>query len=283
MPRDSDKNNNSRGRRDRPVRRQRPFRQAARGPEKKFAKRGFGARTLPARAATSPRRAASLAAIRRREAVWQDALFAARASLRRQAAVQRRDDRPRGSTPRPRFNRGDRPSRDRRRAKSARSSHARIAAARAPVQPRGDRRSMATTERRAGSPPRARVATMPVRRGASSDRKFGDKKPYRFAGTRRREATLYAARRAFSKDASVLAAIVPMAHGRRRRKSSRAAIGRERKFGVVAREIHDRGSARSQRDRRRSQRVRRDRRPRRDFGDRPKSTTTRRQAAGEAR
>src|SRR5476651_1566723 len=43
MPRDSDKNNDSRGRRDRPAA-PRGRSGAARGPEKKFAKRGFGAK-----------------------------------------------------------------------------------------------------------------------------------------------------------------------------------------------------------------------------------------------
>ena len=41
MPRDNDKNNNSRGRRDRPAAGGKGRSGAARGPEKKFAKRGF--------------------------------------------------------------------------------------------------------------------------------------------------------------------------------------------------------------------------------------------------
>ena len=77
MPRDNDKNNDSRGRRDRPSG-GKGRSGAARGPEKKFAKRGFagkgeGEKRPFAGKSDGPR------------TVWQEALFAAGQTLRRQA------------------------------------------------------------------------------------------------------------------------------------------------------------------------------------------------------
>ena len=133
MPRDSDKNNDSsRGRRDRPSG-GKGRSGAARGPEKKFAKRGFadkgdGGERRPY--AGKPDRGKS---------------FEKKPYEKKPYAGKREDSRPPrrdGDAPRPRFNRDDRPSGEKR-----------------PYTPRGER---------SDARPAARF----------SDRKFGDKKPF---------------------------------------------------------------------------------------------------------
>ena len=126
MPRDSDKNNDSRGRRDRPGGGQgrsgggKGRSGAARGPEKKFAKRGFGDKT-----------------------------FAGKGDGEKRPYRGDREDRPprREFGDKPRFNRDDRP--------------------------RGDRPNYNRDDR---APRRDRDDARPA--GRSSDRKFGDRKPY---------------------------------------------------------------------------------------------------------
>jgi 23S rRNA pseudouridine2605 synthase len=127
MPRDNDKDNASRGRRDRP-----PGGKgrsgAARGPEKKFAKRGFGkgegdkregGKRPPYagnRDARPPRRRDDDAAPRRD---YSDRPRPARFERDDRARGEKRDFKPRGDRPkfersdRPKFERGDRPKFDR--------------------------------------------------------------------------------------------------------------------------------------------------------------------------
>ena len=160
MPRDNDKNNDSRGRRDRPSG-GKGRSGAARGPEKKFAKRGFagksdgdkrpyagkseGARPYDKKPYSGPGKP-----------------YAGK----REGPPPRRDgDAPRrdyGDAPRPaRFNRDDRPRGDDRRG------------GKRPYTPRGDRPNFNRDDR---APRGDRGDARPAAR--SSDRKFGDKKPY---------------------------------------------------------------------------------------------------------
>src|SRR5258708_14521980 len=141
MPRDNDKDNNSRGRRDRPSG-GKGRSGAARGPEKKFAKRGFG----KSEGATS---------------------------YGKKPYAGKRD----GDAPRPRGDRafGDRPPRKDFRARDDRGGEKR------PYTPRGerpnyDRDDRAPRARDRNSDPGDRGDARPAAR--FSDRKFGDKKPY---------------------------------------------------------------------------------------------------------
>jgi 23S rRNA pseudouridine2605 synthase len=143
MPRDNDKDNNSRGRRDRPSG-GKGRSGAARGPEKKFAKRGFGKSEGGAR--DGERRP------------YAGKPEDARSYAKKPYAGKRDGDAPRrdyGDAPRPRGDRafGDRPPRKDFRARDDRGGEKR------PYTPRGERGD-------------ARPA------GRFSDRKFSDKKPY---------------------------------------------------------------------------------------------------------
>jgi 23S rRNA pseudouridine2605 synthase len=149
MPRDSDKHNDSRGRRDRP-----PGGKGrsgkARGPEKKFAKRGFGANDFAGKGEGEKR------PYRRREdgdAPRRD--FGDKPRFNR-------DDRPRGER-----SFGDRPSRGGEGEKRT-------------FKPRGDRpgfdRDDRGGEKRPYTPRANRDDARPA--GRFSGRKFGDKKPY---------------------------------------------------------------------------------------------------------
>jgi 23S rRNA pseudouridine2605 synthase len=149
MPRDSDKHNDSRGRRDRP-----PGGKGrsgkARGPEKKFAKRGFGAKDFAGTGEGEKR------PYRRRE----DG-DAPRRDFGDKPRFDR-DDRPRGER-----SFGDRPSRGGEGEKRT-------------FKPRGDRprfdRDDRGGEKRPYTPRANRDDARPA--GRTSDRKFGDKKPY---------------------------------------------------------------------------------------------------------
>jgi 23S rRNA pseudouridine2605 synthase len=144
MPRDNDKNNDSRGRRDRPSG-GKGRSGAARGPEKKFAKRGFGGKGEGDKRpyAAKPEGARSYA---KKPYAGSGKPYAGK----REGAPPRRDyaDAPRrdyGDAPRPpRFNRDDRPS---------------GSGEKRPYTPRGDRGE---------SRPASRFA----------EKKFGDKRPY---------------------------------------------------------------------------------------------------------
>ena len=176
MPRDTDKDNDSRGRHDRP---QRPAggkgrSGAARGPEKKFAKRGFGGKDAPAKDFTDKREGGK------------------RAFGEGRPPPRRREDGdgPRksfGDKPRsfgnksfgdkPRFNREDRPRGDRPYAdRPARSGDGEKRA----FKPRGDRpkfdRDDRGGEKRPYTPRGDRDGARPAAR--SSERKFGERKPY---------------------------------------------------------------------------------------------------------
>ncbi|WMT76674.1 pseudouridine synthase [Bradyrhizobium sp. Ash2021] len=156
MPRDDDKNNDSRGRRDRPSG-GKGRSGAARGPEKKFAKRGFAGKSDGAKSFGKKPYAGG-----------------------GKPYAGNRDDRPPrrdyGDAPRPpRFNRDDRPAGDRPdrgprkefRPREDRGGDKR------PYTPRGDRPNFNRDDR---APRRDRDDARPAAR--SSDRKFGDKKPY---------------------------------------------------------------------------------------------------------
>src|SRR5882757_6559389 len=155
MPRDNDKDNDSRGRRDGPPR-GKGRSGAARGPEKKFAKRSFG-KSDGAR--SSDKKSYSGGG--------------------KPYAGKRDGDRPPrrnfGDAPRPRFNRDDRPHGDRPdrgprkdfRAREDRDGEKRS------FKPRGDRPNFNRDDR---PPRRDRDEGRPASR--FGDKKFGDKRPY---------------------------------------------------------------------------------------------------------
>ncbi|MFH0298854.1 pseudouridine synthase [Bradyrhizobium sp. 31Argb] len=155
MPRDSDKNNDSRGRRDRPGGKGRSGK--ARGPEKKFAKRGFGTRDSAGK----------------RDDAKRDF-----GSKREDRPFRRRDgdEAPRRDYgDKPRFNRDDRPRGERTFAdRPSRDGEKR------PFKPRGDRPRFDRDDRGGEKRPYTPRANRDDARPASrfSDRKFGDKKPY---------------------------------------------------------------------------------------------------------
>jgi 23S rRNA pseudouridine2605 synthase len=158
MPRDNDKDNDSRGRRDRPSGGRGPAggkgpggkgrSGAARGPEKKFAKRGFAGKDDGERRPYAGKREDSRPP--RRD--FGD-------------APRPRSDRPASDRPQ-RFNRDDRPQSDRPRGDRP------DRAPRKEFRPRDDRGG----EKRPYTPRGERGDARPAAR--SSERKFGDKKPY---------------------------------------------------------------------------------------------------------
>ncbi|HKS20880.1 MAG TPA: pseudouridine synthase [Bradyrhizobium sp.] len=162
MPRDNDKDNHSRGRRDRPSGGKassggKGRSGAARGPEKKFAKRGFGKGEGGAR--DGERRP------------YAGKVDGPRSFGKKPYAGKRDGDAPRreyGDAPRPR---GDRPFADR----PSRGGDEKRA-----FKPRGDRpnfnRDDRGGEKRPYTPRGDRDGARPAAR--FSDRKFGDKKPY---------------------------------------------------------------------------------------------------------
>ena len=180
MPRDSDKDNNSRGRHDRPQR-ARPDggkgrSGAARGPDKKFAKRGFGGKDGPAKDFAGKREGGKRAfgegrpPPRRRED--GDAPRKSYGEKPRSLG-----DKPRSFGDKPRFNRDERPRSDRPYAdRPARSSDGEKRA----FKPRGDRpkfdRDERGGEKRPYTPRANRDDARPAAR--SSERKFGERKPY---------------------------------------------------------------------------------------------------------
>jgi len=166
MPRDNDKNNDSRGRRDRPSG-GKGRSGAARGPEKKFAKRGFAGKGDGDKRpyAARPDGARSYA---KKPYSGSGKPYAGK----REGAPPRRDyaDAPRreyGDAPRPpRFNRDDRPS---------------GSGEKRPYTPRGDRQNYSRDDRAPrgrdrNSDPGERGESRPASRFA--DKKFGDKRPY---------------------------------------------------------------------------------------------------------
>src|ERR1700736_4839742 len=158
MPRDNDKNNDSRGRRDRPSG-GKGRSGAARGPEKKFAKRGFAGKNFDKSDgdkrdgerrpyAGKPDGAKSYG---KKPHSGPGKPYAGE----REGVPPRRD----GDAPRPpRFNRDGRPN---------------AGGEKRPYTPRGDRPNYNRDDR---APRGDRGDARPAAR--SSDRKFGDKKPY---------------------------------------------------------------------------------------------------------
>lgn len=158
MPRDDDKNNDSRGRRDRPSG-GKGRSGAARGPEKKFAKRGFAGKSEGERRPYAGK-AEGARSYDKKPYSGSGKPYAGK----REGASPRRDD---GDAPRPaRFNRDDRPRGDRTFAdRPSRSS----GGEKRPYTPREDRGG----EKRPYTP---RSDARPAAR--FSDKKFGDKRPY---------------------------------------------------------------------------------------------------------
>ena len=199
MPRDNDKNNDSRGRRDRPL----PAARAAPAP-RGGRRRSSPSADLPARA-EGRRRAASLCReVRRREIVWQEAICRVRGKP--YAGKRDGDDRPPrrdfGDAPRPR---GDRPFAAVRRAAAI--------AEQCSFKPREDRGGEKRPFKPRGDRPNFNRDDRPPRRDRKSDP--GDRGDARPAGAffrqeiwrqealyparrRRREAALHAARRRLS-------------------------------------------------------------------------------------
>jgi 23S rRNA pseudouridine2605 synthase len=242
MPRDSDKNNDSRGRRDRPFG-GKGRSGAARGPEKKFAKRGFAGKsegeTRPS--AGKPDGARSYG---KKPHSGPGKPYAGK----REGRPPRRDgDAPRrdyGDAPRPpRFNRDDRPRDDRGGEKRS-------------FTPRGDRPNYNRDDRA----PRQDRNSAPGERGDArpaarfQDRKFGDRKPYapREGSGEKRPYTQRG--EGFRKDGDRPRGDRPYS-ARPPRDGDRP----ERKFGG------DKKFSRGGGDRNRAP----DRGPRKDFGDRP--------------
>lgn len=159
MPRDSDKDNDSRGRRG-PAKGGRSGK--PRGPEKKFAKRGFEGKG--ARDSRPPRGDRDSRPFRRR-----DEGDAPRRDFSDRPRFKRDDRGSEGRGERSFKPRGDRPFSDR----SSRDGEKR------PFKPRGDRPSYGRDDR---PPRRDRDDARPA--GRFSDRKFGDKKPYAPRGDR---------------------------------------------------------------------------------------------------
>ena len=164
MPRDNDKNNDSRGRRDRQgdgkSRAGGKGRSgAARGPEKKFAKRGFAGKSEGdgERRPYAGKSDGAKPFVKKPYAGKRDG----------DARPPRRDF---GDSPKPRFNREDRPAGDRPPRKDFGSRPERDGEKR-PFKPRGDRPNFNRDDR----PPRRDDARPAAR---FSDKKFGDKKPY---------------------------------------------------------------------------------------------------------
>ena len=183
MPRDNDKNNDSRGRRDRPTG-GKGRSGAARGPEKKFAKRGFAGKSEGdgERRPYAGKSDGAKPFVKKPYAGKRDG----------DARPPRRDF---GDSPKPRFNRDERPAGDRPPRKDFGSRPDRDGEKR-PFKPRGDRPNFSRDDRGGGEKrpytprgdrPNFNRDDRPPRRDRGddarpaarfSDKKFGDKKPY---------------------------------------------------------------------------------------------------------
>jgi 23S rRNA pseudouridine2605 synthase len=254
MPRDKDKNNDSRGRRDRPSG-GKGRSGAARGPEKKFAKRGFAGKPEGERRpyAGKPDGARSYD---KKPYAGAGKPYAGK----REGAPPRRDD---GDTPRPaRFNRDDRPRGDRPFADRPSRSGGGDRPDRKDFRPREDRGG----EKRPYTPRGDRGDARPAAR--FQDKKFGDRKPYtpREGGGEKRPYTPRG--EGFRKDGDKPRGDRPYS-ARPSRDGDRPRGDRpERKFGgdkKFSRGAPDRGP-------RKDFGSRPDRGPRKDFGDRADRT-----------
>ena len=198
MPRDSDKNNDSRGRRDRPSG-GKGRSGAARGPEKKFAKRGFAGKGGGDKPEGERRPYAG-----KPDGAKSFAKKPYSGGGKPYAGKRDGDDRPPrrdfGDAPRPRGDRpfAGRPSRgDDGEKRSFKPREDRGGGDKRPYTPRGDRPNFNRDDR---PPRRDRDDTRPA--GRSSDRKFGDKKPYtpREGGGEKRPYTPRGDRPNFNRD-----------------------------------------------------------------------------------
>jgi 23S rRNA pseudouridine2605 synthase len=250
MPRDSDKNNDSRGRRDRPSG-GKGRSGAARGPEKKFAKRGFAGKDDGER---RPYAGKSDGAKSFGKKPYSG-------GGKPYAGKRDGDDRPPrrdfGDAPRPRGDRpfAGRPSRGGDGEKRSFKPREDRGGDKRPYTPRGDRPNFNRDDR---PPRRDRDDARPA--GRFSDRKFGDKKPYtpREGGGEKRPYTPRG--EGFRKDGDRPRGDRPFS-ARPSRDGDRPRGDRpERKFGGD--EKFSRGAADRKGDRG-------DRGPRKDFGDRP--------------
>jgi 23S rRNA pseudouridine2605 synthase len=274
MPRDTDKDNDSRGRHDRPQRARSEGGKgrsgAARGPEKKFAKRGFGGKDSAAGKDFSGKRDGG-----------KRAFGEGRPPPRRRedgdAPRKSFGDRPKSFGDKPRFNREDRPRGDRPYAdRPARSGDGEKRA----FKPRGDRpkfdRDDRAGEKRPYTPRGDRDGARPAAR--SSERKFGERKPYasrdrdgekrpytpREGGGEKRPYTPRGDRSDRPRTERSFGERTPRTGDRPERK-----FGGDKKF---SRGAPDRGGYKNDRgDRGGYKSDRGDRGPRRDFGDRPSS------------
>jgi 23S rRNA pseudouridine2605 synthase len=250
MPRDNDKNNDSRGRRDR----QGDGRGragggkgrsgAARGPEKKFAKRGFAGK-------------GDGDGERRPYAGKSDGAksFGKKPYAGKRDGDARPPRRDYGDAPRPRFNREDRPSGDRPDRGPRKDFRPREDGEKRPFKPRGDRPNFNRDDRPArrdrgddARPPRRdRDDARPA--GRFADKKFGEKRPYtpREGGGEKRPYTPRG--EGFRKDGDRPRGDRPFSA-----RPSRDGDRPERKFGG---------------DKKFSSRGAPDRGPRKDFGSRP--------------
>lgn len=166
MPRDNDKNNDSRGRRDRPSG-GKGRSGAARGPEKKFAKRGLAGKS------DGDKRDGERRPYAGKPGGAKSFGKKPYAGAGKPYAGNREDRPPRrdyGDAPRPRSDRPQRSGDGEKRAFKPREDRG---GEKRPYTPRGDRPNFNRDDR---PPRRDRDDARPAAR--SSDRKFGDKKPY---------------------------------------------------------------------------------------------------------
>jgi 23S rRNA pseudouridine2605 synthase len=274
MPRDNDKNNDSRGRRDRPSG-GKGRSGAARGPEKKFAKRGFAGKDFAGKDFAGKTFAGKSDGDkrdgeRRPYAGKSDAAksFGGKSygkkpysgsgkpyAGKREGAPPRRD----GDAPRPRFNRDDRPARGGDRSEPRKDFRPRDdrGGDKRPYTPRGDRPSHNRDDR---APRSDRSDARPAAR--FSEKKFGDKRPYtpRDGGGEKRPYTPRG--EGFRKEGDR-----PQGDRPYRARPPRDGDRPERKFGgdkKFSRGAPDRNSDRGDRNSDRG-----DRGPRKDFGSRP--------------
>ena len=258
MPRDSDKNNDSRGRRDRPSG-GKGRSGAARGPEKKFAKRGFAGKGDGDKRDGERRPYAGKPDGARSFGKKPYAGGGKPYASKPYAGKRDGDDRPPrrdfGDAPRPRGDRpfSDRPARSGDGEKRSFKPREDRGGDKRPYTPRADRPNFSRDDR---PPRRDRDDARPATR--SADRKFGDKKPY---APRDGEKRPYTPRgEGFRKDGDRPRGGRPYSP-----RPPRDGDRPERKFGgdkKFSRGAPDRGP-------RKDFGSRPDRGPRKDFGDRP--------------
>ena len=208
MPRDNDKNNDSRGRRDRPVRRQGPLRRRPRPREEIRQARLCRQSDGEARWRAAPLRRQA----RWRAILWQEAVFGSGQTLCRQA--RRSAAAPRWRCARPaRFNRDDRSGGGEKRAYAPRGDRPSF---NRDDRPRGDGEKRPYTPRRVEQP--RVIAAMPVPPGNSPIGNLATRSPTPRERVAARSGPI-------RRVATGRRAIGPTARGRRATMIARAAIG----------------------------------------------------------